>query len=88
MLLDDAPAASEAGDIAKFLHTEDVTLRIFQQSTDCVASLLLPVGDPSVVKDVQFGTAVVILSAAIYCLSAFIKTFRRLREQRIEYKED
>ena len=79
---------SEESDVAEFLHTEDVTLHVFQRSTDCVVSLLLPVGDPSVVKDVQLGTAVVLLSAAIYCLSAFIKTYRRLGAQRIVYKED
>jgi len=80
---------SDVGDIAKFLHTEDVSLHVFQQSTDCVLSLLLPVGDPTVVKDVQIGTAVVLLSAAVYCLSAFIKTFSRLKAQRIiVYKED
>jgi hypothetical protein len=67
---------SGVDDIAKFLRTEDVTLRVFQRSTDCAVSLLLPVGDPSVLKDVQLGTALVLLSAAVYCLFAFIKTFQ------------
>ena len=79
---------SEADDIAKFLHTEHVTLRVFQKPTDYTVSLLLPVGDPSVMDDVQLGTAVVFLSAAIYCLSAFIKTFSRLKAQRMVYKGD
>ena len=88
MALLDTRAVPEAGDVAKFLHTEDVALHVFQQPTDCAVSLLLPVGDPSVLKDVQLGTALVLLSAAIYCLSAFVKTFSRLRAQRIVYKED
>jgi len=75
-------------DIAKFLHTEHVALRVFQKPTDCAVSLLLPVGDPGVVNDVQLGTAVVLLSAAVYCLFAFIKTSGRLRAQRMVYKED
>lgn len=79
---------SEVDDIAKFLRTGDVTLHDFQRSTDCVISLLLPVGDPSVLKDVQLGTTLVLLSGAVYCLSAFIKTFRRLSAQSIVYKED
>jgi len=79
---------SEVADVSEFLHVEDVTLHLFQRSTDCDVSLLLPVGDPGVLKDVQLGTAGVLLLAAFYCLSAFIKTFRRLRAQKIEYKED
>ena len=79
---------SEADDIAKFLQTEHVTLRVFQKPTDCIVSLLLPVGDPSVMNDVQLGTAVVLLLAAAYCLSAFIKTSSRLGAQRMVYKRD
>lgn len=66
----------------------DVTLHVFQESADCAVSLLLPVGDSSVLEDVQLGTAVVLLSAAAYCLLAFIKAFRRLRAQRIVHKEN
>ena len=79
---------SDVDDIAKFLRTEDVTLHVFQKSTDCAVSLLLPVGDLSVLKDVQIGTAFVLLSTAAYCLYTFIKAFRRLRAPRIVYKED
>jgi hypothetical protein len=79
---------SEVVDTAMFLNTEDVTLHLFQRSTDCSPSLFLPVGDPSALKDVQLGTALVLLSAAAYCLSAFIGTFRRLRAQRIVYKDN
>ena len=79
---------SDVDDTVKFLRTEDVTLHVFQKSTDCAVSLLLPVGDPNALKDVQLGTAVVLLSTAAYCLSAFIKAFRRLRAQRIVYKEN
>jgi len=79
---------SEADDIATFLHAEHVTLRTFQKPTDCTVSLLLPVGDPSVMNDVQLGTAVVLLSAAVYCLFTFIKTSSRLRAQRMVYKGD
>lgn len=87
--LADAPRpASEVADISEFLHAEDVTLQLFQQSTDCTLSLLLPVGDPSVLNEVQLGTTIVLLSAAFYCLSAFIKTFRRLRAQERTDKED
>jgi len=78
----------EVADVSEFLRVEDVTLHLFQRSTDCAVSLLLPVGDPSVLKDVQLGTAVVLLLAALYCLSAFIKTFSRLGAQKVEYKED
>ena len=78
----------KADEIAKFLHTEHVTLRVFQKPTDCIVSLLLPVGDPSVTNDVQLGTAIVLLSAAVYCLSAFVKTSTRLRAQRMIYKGD
>jgi len=76
------------GEIAKFLRTEDITVQVLQQSTDCALPLLLPVGDPGALKDVQLGTTVVLLLAAFYCLSAFIRTFRRLRAQRVVYKED
>jgi len=79
---------SEVAAISEFLHAEDVMLHLFQQSADCTLSLLLPVGDPSALKDVQLGTTVVLLSAAVYCLSAFIKTFRRLRVQRTAHKKD
>ena len=79
---------AEVDGIADFWRMEDVTLHVFQQSVDCAVSLLLPVGDPSVLKDVQLYTALVLLFAAVYCLSAFIKAFRRLRAQRIVYKED
>ena len=79
---------SDVDGIAGFLRTEDVTLHVFQKSTDCTVLLLLPVGDPSVLKDVQLGTAVVLLSTAAYCLCAFIKTFRRLKAQSIVYKEN
>lgn len=79
----------EADVITKFLRTEDIALQVFQRSAYCTVSLLLPVGDPSVIKDVQLGTAVVLMAAAIYCLFAFIKTSVRLRAQRIlVYKED
>lgn len=88
MLLGDSRAVSEVAAVSEFLRVEDVTLHLFQRSTDCTASLLLPVGDPGVLKDVQLGTTVILLLAAIYCLSAFIKTFRRLRAQKVEYKED
>lgn len=87
-LLGNPQTVSEVTDISEFLHAEDITLHLFQQSTDCTLSLLLPIGDPTVLKDVQLGTAVVLLSAAVYCLSAFIMTFRRLRVQRIAYKDD
>ena len=86
--LDDSQLASEAAAISEFLHAEDVTLHLFQQSTDCGLSLLLPVGDPSILKDVQLGTAIVLLLAVVYCLSAFIKTFRRLKAQRMAHKEE
>lgn len=87
-LLGDSRAVLEVDDIVHFLRTEDLTLHVFQQSTDCAVSLLLPVGDPGVLKDVQLGTAVVFLSTAAYCLYAFINTFSRLRAQLIVYKED
>jgi hypothetical protein len=84
----DSQAISDVDEIATFLRTKDVILHVFQKSTDCAVSLLLPVGDPNVLKDVQLGTAVVLLSMAAYCLSAFIKAFRRLRAQRIVSKEN
>lgn len=87
-LLDNPQPVSEVADISEFLHAEDSMLHLFQPSTDCSPSLLLPVGDPSVLKDVQLGTALVLLSAAVYCLSAFIRTFRRLSVQRIACKEN
>jgi hypothetical protein len=87
-IIDNSQPVSEEADISEFLHTKGITLHLFQRSTDCAPSLLLPVGDPSVLKDVQLGTALVLLSAAVYCLSAFIGTFRRLTIQRIAYKED
>lgn len=88
-LLGNSKPVSEIADVSEFLHTKDITLQLFQRSTDCALSLLLPVGDPSVLKDVQLGTTLVFLSAAIYCLSAFIMTFHRLRRaQRIIYKEE
>jgi len=79
---------SEVDGVAEFLRTEDVTMQVFQQSNDCALSLLLPVGNPAVLKDVQLGTTIVLLSAAIYCLCAFTRTFRRLTAQGIVYKED
>ena len=86
--LDNSQLVPEVAGISEFMHVEDVTLHLFQQSTDCDLSLLLPVGDPSVLKDVQLGTAVVLLSTAVYCLSAFIKNFLRLGVQRKGHKED
>lgn len=79
---------TEIEGVAKFLQAEDATLHFFQKSTDCTASLLLPVGDPRVLKDVELGTVGALLVAAIYCLIAFIRTFRRLKTQRIVYKEE
>ena len=84
----DSQTASELAEIANFLQLEDVTLRFFQESTNCAASLILPVGDPGALEDVQLGTALVLLSAAVYCLSAFIKTFLRLKTSKIVCKED
>ena len=87
-LLDTSQPVSEVTGISEFLPAEDATVFLFQQSSDCTPSLLLPVGDPSALKDVQLGTAVVLISTALYCLSAFIKTFIRLRRQRPAYKVD
>lgn len=87
MFLGDSQGNLGAEDVAPFLHMKDLTLHLFQQSTACAVPLLLPVGDPSVLKDVQLGTIVVLLSMAFYCLSSFINTFRRLETQERACKE-
>lgn len=78
----------EAGEFSGFLPAGGVTPHPFQEPASCPVSLHLPVGDPCALKDVQLGTALVLLSATIYCLSAFVKTFLRLRTQTTVDKED
>lgn len=56
---------AEVDGIVDFWRTEDVALRVFQQSADCAVSLLLPVGDPSVLKEVQLYAALVKAEAAL-----------------------
>ena len=87
MFLADSRGDLGPEDVAPFLPMKDVTLHLIQQSTVCAVPLLLPVGDPSVLKDVQLGTTVVLLSIAVYCLSSFIDTFRRLGTQEIACKQ-